>query len=208
MRMWGKRRRYVFRKRSKRGRALWLAAGLLLLLLATVVGLVWLVLSWPTSPAGSNVQAPQQQQSAPPEERPEPGPVEDGSEPQGTQEGEKEAGASEDAPPPSAEEGAAVASPAAPPERLAPPPSPASPAPPVTAPSSSSAVGPSPSGGGKAGVPGAPLRAPNGYATPEPNSYYYPDYSWGYGPGYPDYSWGYGGSDYYYWDYEPDYWDY
>jgi cytoskeletal protein RodZ len=186
--MWSKKRqRYVFRKRSRRGRILWLLVGTLML-----VGLLWFI-PWQTL---SSVEIPDtlrsvaskdqpeqapvedQPEQAPVEDQPEQAPVEDQPEQADTQD-QPEQGSTSDLPrneaalegtPPKEERASNVpVSPSPPAAQLSPPPQ-------------------APSTPGVEEVPRNFL-SPNDYWYPESdsNDYWYPE------PG--DYG------DYYYWDY-------
>ena len=183
--MWGnKRQRYVFRKRSKRGRILWLLIGTLIL-----VGLVWFI-PWQTlSPVDvedtlkSEASVKDQPGQASVEDQPGQAPAEDQPEQAGTQEQPEQGGISgqprneaalERTPP--KEEGA--------PNNL---PSPSL-----------------PTAGQRSPPPQAPATARVKEVPPDSlasNDYWYAEPSYWYvEPNYWDSGWDYG-SDYYYWDY-------
>ena len=176
---WRKHQRYVFRKRSRWGRILWLVVGGLM-----VVGLVWSVpwptLSWvdlddaPKSDASQN-QPEQASAEDQPEQDDNEGSTEDRPEQGSTGEQSKE----EKAPEAThfKEEVASndLSSSSTPPAQVSPPPQAPSPTPRVQQVQMTSL-------------------SPNDYWYPEPD-YRYSE------PGYWDYSWDYYGSDNYYWDY-------
>src|ERR671913_240076 len=177
--MWSKKRqRYVFRKRTRRGRILWLLVGTLML-----VGLLWFI-PWQTL---SSVEIPDTLRSVASKDQPEQAPVEDQPEQADTQD-QPEQGSTSDLPrneaalegtPPKEERASNVpVSPSPPAAQLSPPPQ-------------------APSTPGVEEVPWNFL-SPNDYWYPESdsNDYWYPepDY-WSSGAGY----WDYG--DDYYWDY-------
>ena len=177
--MWSKKRqRYVFRKRSRRGRIFWLLVGTLML-----VGLFWFI-PWQTL---SSVEIPDTLKSVASKDQPEQAPVEDQPE-QADMQDQPEQESKSDLPrneaalegtPPKEERASNVAvSPSPPAAQLSPPPQ-------------------APSTPGVEEVPRNFL-SPNNYWYPESdsNDYWYPepDY-WSSGAGY----WDYG--DDYYWDY-------
>jgi hypothetical protein len=172
--MWGKKReRYVFRKRSRRGRIPGLLVGTLLL-----VGLVWFI-PWQTL---SLVSIQDMLKSEASKDQPEQAPAEDEPKQQDTQDQSEQVGTSDqptneailEGAPPSGE----VATDSLP-----------SPSPPAAQ------LSPSPQVPSTPGLEGAPQNFvyPNGYWYSEP-AYYYS------GAGYWDSGWDYSGS-YYYWDY-------
>jgi cytoskeletal protein RodZ len=178
-RVWRKRR-YMFRKRNRRSRVLWLVISILVV----AIGLIWLI-PWLTF-SSMNVEAPKVDA---PTDQPEQGASKD--------QPENEI-ALEDSPPPMEEEVSnnlpPSSSPPPPPpaQASAPPPAQAS-APPVQASAPPPAQTPS--------LPSTPAPSPPREEVPKnflpPNSY------WDYGANYWDYA-----PDYY-WYYEPDYyWDY
>jgi hypothetical protein len=176
--MWSKKRqRYVFRKRSRRGRILWLVVGTLML-----VGLFWFI-PWQTL---SSVEIPDTLKSVASKDQPEQAPVEDQPE-QADMQDQPEQESKSDLPrndaalegtPPKEERASNVPVSPSPAAQLSPPPQ-------------------APSTPGVEEVPRNFL-SPNDYWYPESdsNDYWYPepDY-WSSGAGY----WDYG--DDYYWDY-------
>ena len=190
--MWGnKRQRYVFRKRSKRGRILWLLIGTLIL-----VGLVWFI-PWQTlSPVDvedtlkSEASVKDQPGQASVEDQPGQAPAEDQPEQADTQEQPEQGGISgqprneaalERTPP--KEEGA--------PNNL---PSPSLP--------TAAQLSPPPQAPATARVKEVPpdSLASNDYWYAEPSYWYVEPNYWYSGSDYWDSGWDYG-SDYYYWDY-------
>lgn len=181
--MWGnKRQRYVFRKRSKRGRILWLLIGTLIL-----VGLVWFIPWQMLLPVDvedtlkSEASVKDQPGHASVEDQPEQADTQEQPEQGGTSDQPRNDAALERTPP--KEEGA--------PNNLPSPslPTAAQRSPPPQAPSTARVKE----------VPQDSL-APNDYWYAEPSYWYVEPNYWYSGADYWDSGWDYG-SDYYYWDY-------
>ncbi len=171
--MWSKKRqRYVFRRRSRRGRIFWLLVGTLML-----VGLFWFI-PWQTL---SSVEIPDTLKSVASKDQPEQAPVEDQPGQADTQDQPEQGGTSdlprneaalEETPPKEERASNVPVSPSPPAAQLSPPPQ-------------------APSTPGVEEVPRNFL-SPNDYWYPEPDYWYS-------GAGYSDYGEDYG--DDYYWDY-------
>ena len=164
--MWSKKRqRYVFRKRSRRGRIFWLLVGTLML-----VGLFWFI-PWQTL---SSVEIQDTLTSVASKDQPEQAPVEDQPEQGSTSDLPRNEAALEGTPPKEERASIAPVSPSPPAAQLSPPPQ-------------------APSTPGVEPVPPNFL-PPNGYWYPEPesNDYWYSGAGyWDYGDDYGDYYWDY-----------------
>src|SRR5829696_62584 len=176
--MWRKRPRYVFRKRSRRGRLLWLGTGILV-----VLGLVWLI-PW-LSLFSENVEdvpkaefSKDQPEQASVEDQPKQPATSHQPEQDTTKDQPKDEKRLENAPPEKEEIPNNLPSPSPPPVQ---PPSPPTQSPPSFTP-----------------PPSSPKEEEVTKNFLPPNSYrnYWPDYYWDYDPDYWDYDPGY-------WDYYP-----
>lgn len=185
-RVWRKRQRYVFRKRSMRGRALRLVIGVLV-----VMGLIWLM-PWSTL-SSVDVDEPEVDTSEGSEDLPEQAAIDEQPEQESAEDRPQDENApQEDAPPPEEEEEGASNNP--------PPPSSPSVRPPSSSTAQPSLPPPSP--------PSPPRVEEVSENVLSPSDYRDYDY-WDYEPSdYWDYDSDYWDYDSYYWDPGSSYWEY